>query len=139
MTYLKSLNCPRVSNFELLDGVDRVSRSIEGCNKLAESALGQTKMHQNPEDPNPQCDRMGDIFSGINRVDATLVDCINMAEDTLQQGNSKKRHMTAKPCGKTDKANPQLDRMGQPNSGTDQASSSKSSNTLFWSSVRSGL
>ena len=89
MTYLKSLNRPRVNNFELLDGVDRVSQSIEGCIKLAQSALGQTKMHQNPEDPNPRCDRMGDIFSGINRVDATLVDCINMAEDTLQQGISK--------------------------------------------------
>ena len=108
MTYLKSLNCHRVNNFELLDGVDRASRSIEGCIKLAESALGQTKMHQNPEDLNSRHDRTGDIFSGIDRVDDTLIDCINMVEDTLQHGNSKKQDLTSMPCGKLDKANPRL-------------------------------
>ena len=47
VAYLKSLKRPRVTNPELLDGVDRVSRSIEGSIKLAESALGQTKTDQN--------------------------------------------------------------------------------------------
>ena len=40
VAYLKSIKCPKIVNSELLDGVDRVSRSIEGCIKHAESALG---------------------------------------------------------------------------------------------------
>ena len=40
LTYLKSIKRPEINNSELLVGVDRVSRSIEGCIKLAESALG---------------------------------------------------------------------------------------------------
>ena len=40
LTYLKSIKHPKIDNSELLDGVDRVSRSIKGCIKLAESALG---------------------------------------------------------------------------------------------------
>ena len=36
LTYLKSIKHPKIVNHELLDGVDRVSRSIEGCIKLAE-------------------------------------------------------------------------------------------------------
>ena len=43
VTYLKSIKCPKFDNSELLDGVDQVSRSIEGCIKLAESALGSSK------------------------------------------------------------------------------------------------
>ena len=39
LTYLKSIKRPKINNSELLDGVDRVSRSIEGCINLAESAL----------------------------------------------------------------------------------------------------
>ena len=31
LTYLKSIKRPKINNSELLDGVDRVSRSIEGC------------------------------------------------------------------------------------------------------------
>ena len=42
VTYLKSIKCPKIVNSELLDGVDRVSRSIEGCIKLAESTLSPT-------------------------------------------------------------------------------------------------
>ena len=40
--YLKSIKRPKIVNSELLDGVNRVSRSIEGCIKLAESALGSS-------------------------------------------------------------------------------------------------
>jgi len=44
VAYLKSIKHPKIVNSELLDGVDRVSRSIEGCIKLAESALDSTKI-----------------------------------------------------------------------------------------------
>ena len=40
LTHLKTIKRPKVKNSELLDGVNRVSRSIEGCIKLAETALG---------------------------------------------------------------------------------------------------
>ena len=43
VTYLKSIKCPKITNHELLDGVDQVSRLIDGCIKLAESALGSSK------------------------------------------------------------------------------------------------
>ena len=82
MAYLKSTKRPEVINSELLDGVDRVSRSIEGCIKLAESVLSLTKTQQNPETSNVRRDRIGDMLSGIDRVDSTLIECINMAEKT---------------------------------------------------------
>ena len=44
MTYLKSIKRPKIINTELLDGVDQVSRSVEGCIKLAESSLGSSKI-----------------------------------------------------------------------------------------------
>ena len=84
VAYLKSIKRPKVVNSELLDGVDRVSRSIEGCIKLAESTLGSSKTQQNSKASNPHLKQMGDMFSGIDRVDSSLIDCINMAESTLQ-------------------------------------------------------
>ena len=84
MAYPKSIKCPKIVNSELLDVVDRVSRLIEGCIKLAESALGSSKTHQNPETLNPPHEGLGDMLSGIYRVDSKLIDCINMAESTLQ-------------------------------------------------------
>ena len=53
VAYLKSIKRPKVVNSELLDGVDQVSRSIEGCIKLAESALGPSRIQQNPEPLSP--------------------------------------------------------------------------------------
>ena len=53
LTYLKLIKRPNIVNSELLDGVDRVSRSIEGCIKFAETALGSSKTQQNPEALNP--------------------------------------------------------------------------------------
>ena len=79
VTNLKSIKCPKINNSELLDGVDRVSRSIKGCIKLAESALSSSKSQQNPEVLNPPQERAGDILSGTK-----LANCIKMAEDTLQ-------------------------------------------------------
>ena len=83
LTHLKTIKRPKVKNSELLDGVNRVSRSIEGCIKLAETALGSSKL-QKPEALNPPQERSGDMLSGIDRVDSKLIDCIKIAESTLQ-------------------------------------------------------
>ena len=61
VAYLKSIKRPKIVNLELLDGVDRVSRSIEGCIKLAESALGSSKTQQIPKTLNPPQKRSGDV------------------------------------------------------------------------------
>ena len=82
MVYLKSIKCPKIVNSELLDGVDRVSRSIEGCIKLVESTLGS--IQQNSETLNPPQEWSGDMLSGIDRADSKLINCINIAESTLQ-------------------------------------------------------
>ena len=37
VAYLKSIKRPKIVNSELLDGIDRASRTIEGCIKLAPS------------------------------------------------------------------------------------------------------
>ena len=89
LTCLKTIKHPRINNSELLNGVDRVSRSIEGCIKLAESVLGSSKSQQNPEALNPPQERSGDILSGVDRVDSTLVDYIKMGEGTLQNKKQK--------------------------------------------------
>ena len=39
LAHLKTIKLPKIKNSELLAGVDQVSRSIEGCIKLAETAL----------------------------------------------------------------------------------------------------
>ena len=74
VTDLKTIKRPKINNSELLDGVDRVLRSIEGYIKLAESALGPSKPQQNPEALNPPQERSGDILSGMDRVDSDLID-----------------------------------------------------------------
>ena len=94
VAYLKSIERPKIVNSELLDGVDRISRSIEGCIMLAESALGSSKSEQSPKTSNQRCPRMGNMFSGIDQVDSTLIDCINMAENTLQH---KKQNSVGNP------------------------------------------
>jgi len=103
--YLKSVERPKINNSELLDGVDQISRSIEGCIKLAESALGSSDIQQNPETLNPQQKWLGDVFSGIDRVDSKLINCIKMAESTLQ---NKKQNSGGETCGKPEEANPRL-------------------------------
>ena len=40
LTHLKTIKRPKIKNSGLLAGVDQVSRSIDGCIKLAETALG---------------------------------------------------------------------------------------------------
>ena len=103
VAYLKSIKRPKIVNSQLLDEVDRVSRSIEGCIKLAESALDSSKIQQNPESLSPQQERSGDMLSGIDRVDSKLIDCINMSENTLQ---NKRQNLGGGICGKPEEAKP---------------------------------
>ena len=60
--YLKSIKRPKIVNSELLDGVDRISQSIKGCIKSAESALGASRAQQNPKTLSPPQERSGDMF-----------------------------------------------------------------------------
>jgi len=76
---------------------------IEGCIKLAESALGSSKTQQNPEVLNPPLEQSGDMLSGVDRVDSMLVDCIKIAESTLQ---NKKQKLGGGICGGSGKTNP---------------------------------
>ena len=109
LTHLKTIKRPKIKNSELLDGVNRVSRSIEGCIKLAETALGSSTSQQNPEVSNPSQKRSGDILSGIDRVDSKLADCIKIAESTLQYKGLKPGGGIYGGSGET---NPRLVRMG---------------------------
>jgi hypothetical protein len=61
------------------------------------------------------------MFSGIDRVDSKLIDCIKMAESTLQ----KKQNSGGETCGKPEEANPRLVRMGPSPSGKPQIPSLK--------------
>ena len=90
---LKTIKRPRVSNSEQPDGVDRVSRNIEGRINLAESTLHRhhVKVPQPLEQSSPWLDRTGDIFLGTDRVHASLADCIKLAEDTLHAEGYKER------------------------------------------------
>ena len=58
---------------------------------------------------NPPQERSGDILSGVDRVDSKLVDCIKMAESTLQ---NKKQKPGGGICGRSGKTNPRLVWMG---------------------------
>ena len=44
LAHLKTIKRPKIKNLELLVGVDQVSRSIEGCIKLAETALSPSAL-----------------------------------------------------------------------------------------------
>jgi len=89
LTHLKTIKRPTIKNLELLAGVDQVSRSIEGCIKLAEIALGSSTSQQNPRALNPPQKRSGDMLSGIDRVNSKLADCVKVAESTLQNKEQK--------------------------------------------------
>jgi hypothetical protein len=109
VTDLKTIKRPKINNSELLVGVDRVSRSIKGCIKLAEFAIGPSTSHQNPEVLNPPQKRSGDILSGIDRIDSKIGDCIKMAEDTLQNLKQKSGGGICERAGET---NSRLVQMG---------------------------
>ena len=54
------------------------------------------------------------MLSGIDQVDSKLIDCIKLAESTLQ---SKKQNSEGEFYRKLEEANPRLNRMGPPPSG----------------------
>ena len=54
--YLKSIKCPKIVNSELLDGVDRVSRSIEGCASSSQN-LPSTHLRHSRAQKHETCDR----------------------------------------------------------------------------------
>ena len=53
LAHLKTIKHPKIKNSELLAGVDQVSRSIESCIKLVETALSPSAPQQNPKALNP--------------------------------------------------------------------------------------
>ena len=109
LTHLKTIKRTKIKNSGLLAGVDQVSRSIKGCIKLAETALGSYTSQQVPETLNPPQKRSGDMLSGINRVNPKLSDCIKVAESTLQ---NKKQKVGGGIYGGACETNPRLVRMG---------------------------
>ena len=84
LAHLKIIKRPKIKNSELIAGVDQVSRSIESCIKLVETALNPSAPQQNPKVLNPPQKRSGDMLSGIDRVNSKLADCIKVTESTLQ-------------------------------------------------------
>ena len=87
--YLKDLMAiprPRVDNFDLLDGIDRVSHSISDCINLTETSLRKRKSSIKCEKFSPESERTSDIFSGLDRIDDKIAYCIKLAEDTLNSG-----------------------------------------------------
>ena len=117
VAYLKSIKRPRTSNSELLNGVERVSQTITGCIELAESALQHFKTHQT------QRSRTHDVIgwetSSLGSIRLVLRSLIvSRWQKTLSKSE------TAKSLDLFIEANPRLDRLGKPISGTDRASSS---------------
>jgi len=108
LTHLKTIKRPKIKNSELLAGVDPVSRSIEGCIKLAETALGPSMSRKIPKALNPPQKRTGDTLSGIDRVSSKLANCIKVAESTLQNKEQKSGGGIYGGAGET---NPRLVRM----------------------------
>ena len=90
LAHLETIKRPKIKNSELFTGVDQVSRSIEGCIKLAETALSPSALQQNPTKAlNPPQKRSGDMLSGIDRVNSKVANCIKVAESTLQNKEQK--------------------------------------------------
>ena len=108
LTHLKTIKRPKIKNSGLFAGVDQVSRSIEGCIKLAETALGSSTSQQIPEALNPPRKRLGDMLLGIDRGNSKLTDCIKVAENTLQ---NKEQKVGGGICGGAGETNPRLVRM----------------------------
>ena len=126
MAHLKTIKCPKIKNSELLAGVDQVSRSIEGCIKVVETALSPSAPQENPKALNPLQKRSGDILSRIDRVNSKLANCIKVAESTLQ---NKEQKSGGGICGGAGETNPRLVRMGPSISRIPQSPSPKPAHT----------
>ena len=105
LAHLKMIKRPKIKNSELLAGVDQVSRSIEGCIKIVETAIGTSTLQKTSKALNPPQKRTGDMLSGIDRVSSKFADCIKMAENTLQ---NKEQTAGGGICGGAGETNPQL-------------------------------
>ena len=64
MAYHKSIKCPRIVNSELLDRVDRVSRSIEGASSLLNLLLTQPRYSRTLKIPTHDVIRWVTYFLG---------------------------------------------------------------------------
>ena len=83
--YLKDqmeIRRPWVDNSGLLNGIDRVSNSIEGCIKLAESSLRKKKSGVRFKKTTRKKKPSEDIFSSINHIDEKIRHYLQLAEDT---------------------------------------------------------
>ena len=136
LTHLKTIKRPKIKNSELLGGVDQVSRSIEGCIKLAETTLSSSTLQQNPKALNPPQKRSGDMLSGIDRVNSKLIDCIKIAENTLQ---NKEQKTGGGICGGSGETNPRLVRLGPSISRIPQNPSPKPAHTRIPEPVESSF
>jgi hypothetical protein len=91
---LKAISHPRISDGDLLAGIDQVDSRIVGCIKLAEAALqhsdnlGPLNQNRSVIPHHPLADT-GDIFSSTNRVGQNITACIKLAETTLRCSDSK--------------------------------------------------
>ena len=82
---LMEIRCPRIGNFELLDGIDRVSNSIAGCINPAESALRKKKSRASFKKTTRKNKPTEDIFSSIDQIDEKIRHCLQLEEDTLSK------------------------------------------------------
>jgi len=135
LTHLKTIKHHKIKNSGLLGGVDQVSRSIEGCIKLAETTLSSSMSQHNLEALNPPQTRSGDMLSG-DRVNSKLIDSIKIAENTLQ---NKEQKMGGGICGGSGETNPQLVRLGPSISRIPQNPSPKPAHTRTPELVKSSF
>jgi hypothetical protein len=85
LKYLMKIRRPRVDNSELLNGIDQVSKSIEGCINLAESSLRKQKSRVSFKITTRKKKTSEDIFSSIDHIDEKIRHCLQLAEDTLNK------------------------------------------------------
>ena len=72
---LMKIRRPRVENSKLLNGIDRVSNSIEGCINLAESTLQRKKLALRFKKTTRKNKPSEDIFSSIDHIDEKIRHC----------------------------------------------------------------
>ena len=134
LAHLKTIKHPKIKNSELLAGVDQVSRSIEGCIKLAETALSSSAPQQNPKALNPPQKRSGDTLSWVDRVNPKLANSIKVAESILQNKEQKSGGGICRGAGET---NPRFVWMGPSISRIPQSPSPKPAHTRTPKPVKS--
>jgi len=87
-SYLKDLmkiRHPRVDNSELLSGIGRVSKSIEGCINLAESSFWMKKSRATFKKATRKRKPSEDIFLKIDNIDEKIAKCLQLIEDMFNK------------------------------------------------------